>query len=94
MVREKIQQVLLNSVLCFLVEMLMFCYFLRAVNLLDLYAFVIGSYVICTAVAGARYTNEYVKTRTTAQFLKHIWKWSGIVLKSSALLSIWVKLIS
>ncbi|KAL8097138.1 hypothetical protein AgCh_030293 [Apium graveolens] len=55
----------------------------------DLYAFVIGSYVIWTVVAGARYSIEYIKTRRAAVLLKHIWKWCGIVLKSSVLLSIW-----
>ncbi|XP_074367222.1 putative E3 ubiquitin ligase SUD1 isoform X2 [Apium graveolens] len=59
----------------------------------DLYSFVIGSYVICTAVAGARYTNEYIITRRTADLLNYIWKWCGILLKSSALLSIWVFVI-
>lgn len=66
-------------------------FFLCIVNLVDLYSFVIGSYVIWTAVAGARYTNAYIKTRRTADLLYHIWKWCGIVLKSSALLSIWVR---
>ncbi|XP_017256136.1 probable E3 ubiquitin ligase SUD1 isoform X2 [Daucus carota subsp. sativus] len=59
----------------------------------DLYAFVIGSYVIWTVVAGARYSIEYIKTRRAAVLLKHIWKWCGIVLKSSALLSIWIFVI-
>lgn len=57
----------------------------------DLYAFVIGSYVIWTAVAGARYSIEYIKTRRAAVLLNHMWRWCGIVVKSSALLSIWVK---
>lgn len=60
----------------------------------DLYAFVIGSYVIWTVVAGARYSIEYIKTRRAAVLLKHIWKWCGIVLKSSVLLSIWVRIWS
>lgn len=59
----------------------------------DLYAFIIGSYVIWTAVAGARYSIEYIKTRRAAVLLSQIWKWCGIVMKSSALLSIWIFVI-
>ncbi|CAM8930899.1 unnamed protein product [Rhodiola kirilowii] len=59
----------------------------------DLYAFVIGSYVIWTAVAGVRYTFEQIKTRRARVLLSQIWKWCGIVIKSSALLSIWVLVI-
>ncbi|KAJ4967530.1 hypothetical protein NE237_019379 [Protea cynaroides] len=59
----------------------------------DLYAFIIGSYVIWTIVAGARYTIEHVKARRAVVLLNHICKWCGIVLKSSALLSIWILVI-
>ncbi|XP_057494631.1 probable E3 ubiquitin ligase SUD1 isoform X2 [Actinidia eriantha] len=59
----------------------------------DLYAFVIGSYVIWTIVAGARYSLEQIKTRRARILLSQIWKWCGIVLKSSALLSIWILVI-
>ncbi|KAF8404991.1 hypothetical protein HHK36_009886 [Tetracentron sinense] len=59
----------------------------------DLYAFLIGSYVIWTAVAGARYSIEYIKTKGAGVLLNQIWKWCGIVLKSSALLSIWIFVI-
>ncbi|GMP48457.1 hypothetical protein CsSME_00015798 [Camellia sinensis var. sinensis] len=59
----------------------------------DLYAFVIGSYVIWSAVAGARYSIEYIKRRRAKVLLSQIWKWGGIVLKSSALLSIWIFVI-
>ncbi|KDO59772.1 hypothetical protein CISIN_1g001208mg [Citrus sinensis] len=59
----------------------------------DLYAFIIGSYVIWTAVAGARYSIEHVRTKRAAILFKQIWKWCGIVVKSSALLSIWVRVI-
>uniref|UniRef100_A0A7N0SZX6 RING-type E3 ubiquitin transferase n=1 Tax=Kalanchoe fedtschenkoi TaxID=63787 RepID=A0A7N0SZX6_KALFE len=59
----------------------------------DLYAFVIGSYVIWTAVAGVRYTIEQIKTRRARVLFSQIWKWCGIVMKSSALLSIWVLVI-
>jgi len=59
----------------------------------DLYSFAIGSYIIWTALAGARYSIEHVKTRRAKVLLKQIWKWCAIVLKSSALLSIWVFVI-
>ncbi|XP_042497936.1 probable E3 ubiquitin ligase SUD1 [Macadamia integrifolia] len=59
----------------------------------DLYAFIIGSYVIWTIVAGARYTIEHLKTRRARVLLNQVWKWCGIVLKSSALLSLWIFLI-
>uniref|UniRef100_A0A5B6Z9F5 RING-type E3 ubiquitin transferase n=1 Tax=Davidia involucrata TaxID=16924 RepID=A0A5B6Z9F5_DAVIN len=59
----------------------------------DLYAFIIGSYVIWTALAGARYSIEHIKTRRATVLLNQIWKWCGIVLKSSALLSIWILII-
>ncbi|KAK1368688.1 hypothetical protein POM88_034780 [Heracleum sosnowskyi] len=39
------------------------------------------------------YSIEYIKTRRAAVLLKHIWKWCGIVLKSSVLLSIWIFVI-
>lgn len=57
----------------------------------DLYAYVIGSYVIWTALAGARYTIEHIRTKRAAVLLGQIWKWCCIVFKSSALLSIWVR---
>lgn len=56
----------------------------------DLYAFVIGSYAIWTAIAGARYSIDQVRTRRVVALMNQIWKWCVIVLKSSALLSIWV----
>ncbi|XP_022927897.1 probable E3 ubiquitin ligase SUD1 [Cucurbita moschata] len=59
----------------------------------DMYAFVIGSYVIWTVIAGARYTIEYVRARRVTVLLSQIWKWFAIVVKSSALLSIWIFLI-
>ncbi|CAJ2650197.1 unnamed protein product [Trifolium pratense] len=59
----------------------------------DLYAFIIGSYVIWTAVAGVRYSIEQVRKRRTSVLLNQIWKWCSIVVKSSALLSIWVRMI-
>ncbi|KAK9286304.1 hypothetical protein L1049_014694 [Liquidambar formosana] len=59
----------------------------------DLYAFIIGSYVIWTALAGARYSIEYIKTKRVTVLLSQIWKWCGIVIKSSVLLSIWIFVI-
>ncbi|KAL5987701.1 putative E3 ubiquitin ligase sud1 [Asimina triloba] len=59
----------------------------------DLYAFNIGCYMIWTAVAGARYSIEYIKTRRAADLAAQVWKWCGIVLKSSVLLSIWIFII-
>ncbi|KAH0728569.1 hypothetical protein KY290_004302 [Solanum tuberosum] len=59
----------------------------------DLYAFVIGSYAIWTAIAGARYSIDQVRTRRVVALMNQIWKWCVIVLKSSALLSIWIFII-
>ncbi|XP_068634570.1 probable E3 ubiquitin ligase SUD1 [Aristolochia californica] len=59
----------------------------------DLYSFNIGFYIIWTLVAGARYALEYVKTRRARDLATQVWKWSAIILKSSALLSIWVFVI-
>ncbi|KAK6136886.1 hypothetical protein DH2020_029372 [Rehmannia glutinosa] len=59
----------------------------------DLYAFVIGSYVIWTGLAGARYCVDLIRTRRTRLLLNQIWKWCGIILKSFALLSIWIFVI-
>ncbi|XP_061957833.1 probable E3 ubiquitin ligase SUD1 isoform X2 [Populus nigra] len=59
----------------------------------DLYAFVIGSYVIWTALAGARYSIEQIRTKRATVLFRQIWKWCSIVLKSSALLSIWIFVI-
>lgn len=62
-------------------------------HFIDLYAFIIGSYVIWTAVAGARYCIEHVRSKRATVLLNQIWKWCGIVIKSSALLAIWVRVI-
>ncbi|XP_074275538.1 putative E3 ubiquitin ligase SUD1 [Silene latifolia] len=59
----------------------------------DLYAFTIGSYLIWTVIAGVRYTIEQIKSRRAAVLFGQIWKWFSIVLKSSALLSIWIFVI-
>lgn len=61
--------------------------------LIDLYAFIIGSYIIWTAVAGVRYSIEHIRTKRVAVLLGQIWKWCAIVIKSSVLLSIWVRII-
>ncbi|OMO74105.1 Zinc finger, RING-CH-type [Corchorus capsularis] len=59
----------------------------------DLYAFIIGSYVIWTAIAGARYSVEHIRTKRAAVLFGQIWKWGAIVMKSSVLLSIWIFVI-
>ncbi|XVF45105.1 hypothetical protein PTKIN_Ptkin02bG0179200 [Pterospermum kingtungense] len=59
----------------------------------DLYAFVIGSYVIWTAIAGARYSIEHIRTNRAAVLFAQISKWGAIVIKSSMLLSIWIFVI-
>ncbi|CAL1410132.1 unnamed protein product [Linum trigynum] len=59
----------------------------------DLYAFVIGSYAIWTALAGVRYCLEHVRTKRAAVLFNQVRKWCGIILKSSALLSIWIFII-
>ncbi|KAI3997852.1 hypothetical protein MKX01_036322 [Papaver californicum] len=59
----------------------------------DLYAFIIGSYVIWTLLAGARYCIEHVKTGRAKILFTQILKWGSIGLKSSALLSVWIFII-
>ncbi|KAI3509502.1 hypothetical protein L1887_24831 [Cichorium endivia] len=59
----------------------------------DIYAFIIGSYVIWTALAGIRYSIDQIRTRRTSVLLGQIWKWCSIVVKSSVLLSIWIFVI-
>ncbi|KAL3614233.1 putative E3 ubiquitin ligase sud1 [Castilleja foliolosa] len=59
----------------------------------DLYSFVIGSYVIWTGLAGARYCVDLIRTRRTRLLLNQIWKWCGIIIKSFVLLSIWIFVI-
>lgn len=59
----------------------------------DLYAFNIGFYIIWTVIAGARYSIEYVNSQRAGELFAQIWKWCGIVLKSSALLSLWIFVI-
>uniref|UniRef100_A0A0D3DHL3 RING-CH-type domain-containing protein n=1 Tax=Brassica oleracea var. oleracea TaxID=109376 RepID=A0A0D3DHL3_BRAOL len=59
----------------------------------DLYAFFIGTYVFWTTISGARYAVKHVKSERTSVLLNQIWKWCGIVIKSSVLLGIWVLII-
>ena len=49
--------------------------------------------MIWTAVAGVRYSVEQIRRRGASVLLSQIWKWCAIVVKSSALLSIWVRII-
>lgn len=79
---------LISSVVGFIILKI----FVTLFPLIDLYAFIIGSYVIWTAVAGVRYSIEQVRKRRTSVLLNQIWKWCSIVMKSSALLSIWVRM--
>ncbi|KAI3789294.1 hypothetical protein L2E82_02087 [Cichorium intybus] len=59
----------------------------------DLYAFIIGSYVISTGLAGVRYSIDQIKTKRATVLLGQIWKWCSIVVKSCILLSIWIFVI-
>ncbi|XWS68048.1 hypothetical protein CRYUN_Cryun04dG0056900 [Craigia yunnanensis] len=59
----------------------------------DLYAFIIGSYVIWTAIAGVRYSIEHIRTKRAAVLFSQISKWGAIVIKCSMLLSIWIFVI-
>ncbi|CAM8935336.1 unnamed protein product [Rhodiola kirilowii] len=59
----------------------------------DMYAFVIGSCVIWTAVAGSWYSAEQIINRRVRVLFSQIWEWNGVVLKSSVLLLIWVLII-
>nr|CAD1831785.1 unnamed protein product [Ananas comosus var. bracteatus] len=59
----------------------------------DLLAFSIGCYVIWSVAAGARYSYDYIKTKRVWVLLSQISKWCAIVLKSFALLSIWIFVI-
>lgn len=67
-------------------EILIFLWLL----LTDIYAFILGNCIIRTVVTGSRYVVQHVQTGRAGVLLKQIWKWCGIALKSSALLSIWV----
>ncbi|KAJ4898989.1 putative E3 ubiquitin ligase SUD1 [Raphanus sativus] len=59
----------------------------------DLYAFFIGTYAFWTTISSARCAVEHVKSERSSVLLSQIWKWCGIVIKSSVLLGIWVLII-
>ncbi|XP_020250505.1 probable E3 ubiquitin ligase SUD1 isoform X2 [Asparagus officinalis] len=59
----------------------------------DLFAFSIGCYLIWSLLAGIRYSVGYIKTRRTGVLVSQVCKWCAIVVKSSALLSIWIFVI-
>lgn len=59
---------------------------------LDLYAFIFGACIIRGALVGGRYAIKLIQTKGMATFLKHIWDWSVIALRCSALASIWVQI--
>ncbi|KAL8209586.1 hypothetical protein R6Q57_006318 [Mikania cordata] len=59
----------------------------------DLYAFIIGSYVIWTALAGLRYSIDQIKMRRASVLFGQIMKWCSIVAKSFVLLSMWIFII-
>ncbi|KAK1414506.1 hypothetical protein QVD17_30252 [Tagetes erecta] len=56
----------------------------------DLYAFIIGGYIVSTMLAGARYSIDKIRTERATVLLGQIWKWCSIVVKSALLLSIWI----
>ncbi|WOK95086.1 putative E3 ubiquitin ligase SUD1 [Canna indica] len=59
----------------------------------DIFAFSVGCYIIWTVAAGIRYSIDYIRTRRVSVLVLQIWKWCAIILKSSALLSIWIFII-
>ncbi|XP_039127219.1 probable E3 ubiquitin ligase SUD1 [Dioscorea cayenensis subsp. rotundata] len=67
--------------------------FAHGIKCNDLYAFNIGCYVIWTLATGIRYSIDYIRTRRAGILASQIWKWCGIIVKSSVLLSIWIIVI-
>ncbi|KAL5200719.1 hypothetical protein ABZP36_021922 [Zizania latifolia] len=59
----------------------------------DLFSFSIGCYIIWSAAAGTRYAIDYIRSRRLGFLMQQICKWCSIVVKSSALLSIWIFVI-
>ncbi|CAN6826626.1 unnamed protein product [Brassica oleracea] len=59
----------------------------------DLYAFVIGTYAFWIIISGTMYATEHLKSERTSVLLNQIWRWCGIVFKSSVLLAIWIFII-
>ncbi|CAG7898249.1 unnamed protein product [Brassica rapa] len=62
-------------------------------NLVDLYAFVIGTYAFWTTISGTMYAIEHSKSERTSVLLNQIWRWCGVVFKSSVLVAIWIFII-
>lgn len=67
--------------------------FTHGIKCNDLFAFSIGCYLIWTIMAGTSYSADYIRTRRASHLISKIWKWCAIILKSSALLSIWIVVI-
>uniref|UniRef100_M4F0K7 E3 ubiquitin-protein ligase MARCHF6-like C-terminal domain-containing protein n=1 Tax=Brassica campestris TaxID=3711 RepID=M4F0K7_BRACM len=59
----------------------------------DLYAFVIGTYAFWTTISGTMYAIEHSKSERTSVLLNQIWRWCGVVFKSSVLVAIWIFII-
>ncbi|KAG8094920.1 hypothetical protein GUJ93_ZPchr0012g22062 [Zizania palustris] len=59
----------------------------------DLFSFSIGCYIIWSMAAGTRYAIDYIRSRRLGFLVQQICKWCSIVVKSSALLSIWIFVI-
>ncbi|XP_013624900.1 PREDICTED: probable E3 ubiquitin ligase SUD1 [Brassica oleracea var. oleracea] len=59
----------------------------------DLYGFVIGTYAFWIIISGTMYATEHLKSERTSVLLNQIWRWCGIVFKSSVLLAIWIFII-
>ncbi|CAN7032345.1 unnamed protein product [Brassica rapa subsp. trilocularis] len=59
----------------------------------DLYAFVIGTYAFWTTISGTMYAIEHSKSERTLVLLNQIWRWCGVVFKSSVLVAIWIFII-
>lgn len=67
--------------------------FTHGIKCNDFVAFSIGSYFIWAIVAGASYSAEYIRSRGARLLVSQILKWCIIILKSSALLSLWIIVI-
>ncbi|XP_031479417.1 probable E3 ubiquitin ligase SUD1 [Nymphaea colorata] len=58
----------------------------------DIYAFNIGCHLLGASIAGIRYSLGYLRTQRM-EFLVQVLKWCSVLLKSAALLSIWIFVI-
>lgn len=56
----------------------------------DIYAFNIGCHLLGASIAGIRYSFGYLRRRTVDVLVNQVLKWCAVLLKSFALLSIWV----